>query len=265
MAKKIVAVVAIVCLVAGFSLLLFPVISNFCGTQIANSITSEFDVRAENVIDDGKTFEQAAKDGAVDDQGYPIDENGNRTGNNPVVYKLELDRLYSDSVSYNENLKINQGMLLKDSIAYEAPSFDLNKYGIFDGIYGYVSAPAIGMRLPIYLGASNMNMSYGAAHMTCTSLPIGGESTNTVIAGHTGYVGRIFFDNLRNLKLGDTVTLTNYWEKLDYRVVRTEIKEPDESQNIFISEGKDLLTMFTCIGNDSGDFDRYYVVCERAQ
>ncbi len=265
MAKKIVAVVAIICLVAGISLLLFPVVSNFCGTQIANSITTEFDVRAENVVDDGKTFEQAEKDGEVDKEGYPINVNGNRTSNNPVVYKLELDRLYSDSVSYNENLKINQSMLLKDSSAYEAASLDLSKYGIFDGIYGYVSAPSIGIKLPIYLGASNLNMSYGAAHMTCTSLPIGGESTNTVIAGHTGYVGRIFFDNLRNLKIGDTVTLTNYWENLDYKVVRTEVKKPEDSQNVFISEDKDLLTMFTCIDNGKGGFDRYYVVCERAQ
>lgn len=265
MAKKIIAVAAVVCLVAGISLLLFPVVSNFCGTQIANSITAEFDVRTENVVDDGKTFEQAQEDGEVDKQAYPIDKDGKRTSDTPVVYKLELDRLYSDSVSYNENLKSNQSMLLKDSSSYEAPSLDLRKYGIFDGIYGYVSAPAIGMKLPVYLGASNLNMSYGAAHMTCTSLPIGGDNTNTVIAGHTGYVGRIFFDNLRNLKIGDTVTLTNYWENLDYKVVRTEIKKSNDSQNIFISEHKDLLTMFTCIGNDSGGFDRYYVVCERAQ
>ena len=56
------------------------------------------------------------------------------------------------------------------------------------------------MRLPIYLGANSSNMSYGAAHMSATSLPIGGKNTNAVLAGHTGYIGRIFFDNLRNLK-----------------------------------------------------------------
>ena len=119
------------------------------------------------------------------------------------------------------------------------------------------------MRLPIYLGANNANMSYGAAHLTYTSLPIGGDTTNTVLAGHTGYVGRIFFDNLRNLKIGDTVTLHNYWGSLDYRVTETKVCLENETQDVFLKEGKDLLTMITCISDGHGGFNRYYVICER--
>ena len=66
-------------------------------------------------------------------------------------------------------------------------------------------------------------MSYGAAHMSATSLPIGGKNTNAVLAGHTGYIGRIFFDNLRNLKIGDWVSITNYWDTLNYKVVETKV------------------------------------------
>ena len=57
-----------------------------------------------------------------------------------------------------------------------------------------------------------------AAHLTYTSLPIGGESTNCVLAAHTGYIGRIFFDYIRYLNVGDEVTVTNLWNKLTYRV-----------------------------------------------
>lgn len=81
-------------------------------------------------------------------------------------------------------------MLRNDT--YSQAAVNLEDYGITDGIYGYVTAETINMRLPIYLGANSSNMSYGAAHMSATSLPIGGKNTNAVLAGHTGYIGRIF-------------------------------------------------------------------------
>lgn len=262
--RKILTGVAVVMLIVGIGLFMFPIVSNSIGNIIANSETEQFDERIENIVDD-ITFDDALKDGLIDDDGYLLDESGNRKSDNPVLFKADLDRLYKDSLKYNENLKNNQSSHIINNNYYTEPSLDLSSYGINDGIYGYVFAPSIDMKLPIYLGANSANMSYGAAHMTYTSLPVGGESTNTVLAGHTGYVGRIFFDNLRNLKIGDEITLHNYWQTLTYRVAQTKICKPDESQDIFIKEGKDLLTMITCISNNSGDFDRYYVICERAE
>lgn len=261
--RKILTGVAIVMLVAGIGLFMFPIVSNFIGTHIANSETEKFDSQLENLVDDGVTYEDAHEQGKVDDEGYLLDENGNRKSNNPILFKADLDRLYKDSVEYNENLKTNQNSLLINDYAYTQPSLDLSSYGIIDGIYGYVTAESINMNLPIYLGANDTTMSYGSAHLTYTSLPLGGKSTNTVLAGHTGYIGRTFFDNLRNLQIGDKVILHNYWENLTYKVVETKVCKPDQSQDIFIDEGKDLLTMITCISNDNGGFDRYYVICER--
>ena len=153
-------------------------------------------------------------------------------------------------------------MLRNDT--YSQAAVNLEDYGITDGIYGYVTAETINMRLPIYLGANSSNMSYGAAHMSATSLPIGGKNTNAVLAGHTGYIGRIFFDNLRNLKIGDRVSITNYWDTLNYKVVETKVNKPNESGDCYLQKDKDLLTMFTCISDGNGGFDRYYVICERA-
>ena len=100
--------------------------------------------------------------------------------------------------------------------------------------------------------------------MSATSLPIGGKNTNAVLAGHTGYIGRIFFDNLRNLKIGDRVSITNYWNTLNYKVVETKVNKPNESGDCYLQKDRDLLTMFTCISDGNGGFDRYYVICERA-
>ncbi|MEE0914343.1 MAG: class C sortase [Ruminococcus sp.] len=261
--KKVVTVIASIMLIVGIGLFMFPIVSNFVGTQISKSETEKFDTRVENVVDEDITYEEALEEGKVDEEGYLLDEKGERKSETPVVFKLDLDRLLKDSKEYNENLKENQGSLLVSDYAYSQPSINLGDYGISDGIYGYVSAETIGMRLPIYLGANSSTMSYGAAHLTYTSLPIGGENTNTVIAGHTGYVGRIFFDNLRNLKIGDEVTLRNYWEDLSYKVVETKIVQPNQSGDIFIKSDRDLLTMITCIRTSTGEYGRYFVICER--
>ena len=56
MAKKVITVLAIVMLVAGLGLLLFPPISNYVGTLIANSEVDKFNTQLENIIDDGTTY-----------------------------------------------------------------------------------------------------------------------------------------------------------------------------------------------------------------
>ena len=259
--RKIITVIAVIMLVAGLGLLLFPIVSNTLGTLTANSQTEKFDHQIENLVSD-KTYKEALSYGEIDKDAYPIDKEGKRTSDMPKLFKEDLERLFKDSVEYNENLRENQASLLTNDYSYTVPSLNLSNYGINDGIYGYVSAPSIDMKLPVYLGANDLTMSYGVAHLTYTSLPVGGERSNVVLAGHTGYVGRIFFDNLRNLKLGDTVKFRNYWTTIEYEVVKTEIHKPSDSQNIFINDDRDLLTMITCISNGSGDFDRYYVICE---
>lgn len=256
MKKRIVTIFAVLFLMLGSAFLVVPQISNIVYMQIARSTIDEFERLKENTVDGKKPTEGENSVEAEDS----IERVETKSHFDTILYKVDIDRLYKDSVNYNENLKQNQRELLVNEFSYLQPSLDLKDYGIPNGVYGYVSAPSIGMELPIYLGASNYNMAYGAAHMTYTSLPVGGENTNCVLAAHTGYIGRIFFDYIRNLNIGDTVQVTNYWDELTYKVVDKQIYKKYQSSDCYISEGKDLLTMITCA---NGGTDRYYVICER--
>ena len=69
------------------------------------------------------------------------------------------------------------------------PALCLSDYGIDGEVFGTVCIPKLGVTLPIYFGASEGNMAKGAAHLSQTSLPIGGENTNCVLAGHCGFNG----------------------------------------------------------------------------
>ena len=119
--------------------------------------------------------------------------------------------------------------------------------------------------MPIYLGATKQHMSDGAAQMSQTSLPIGGSSTNCVIAGHRGWNGAAYFLHLPNLKAGDLVTITNLWEELTYRVVETKVIRPNDVEAIHIQPNRDMITLLTCHPPATGGRERYLVYCERVE
>lgn len=259
--KRVLIVISVLSMAIAIICCAYPIASDmYIGGKIDSEI-EEFDTKIQEVAEG--SYEEAVEEGKVDEEAYEIDEQGNRVSSTPIYFEVDLDRLYKDSVSYNNSIKENQYSLLVNESSYIYPALDLTEYGIFDGIYGYVSAPTVDMKLPIFLGANDNTMSYGAGHMTYTSLPIGGESTNTVLTAHTGYIGRTFFDNIGNLEIGDEVYLTNYWGTLSYKVIDKEVHAPNDSQGVFIEEGKDLLTMITCVSDGYGGFNRYYVICER--
>lgn len=184
--------------------------------------------------------------------------NGEKKPNN-----VDVKGLREASLKYNEMLKSSQSSYLVGEESYTYAALDLTKYGIYDNIYGYVSAPAIDMELPIYLGVTDGTMAYGAAHFCYTSLPTGGESTNVALAGHTGYIGRWLFDSIKYLEEGDDVNVKTYIGNLNYKVVDKKIKLPNESEDLFIERGKDKLTLVTCIYDSDGTYMRCIVICER--
>lgn len=174
-------------------------------------------------------------------------------------------QLWLDMRDYNEALYESGQAGLSNPSAYEIPSFTLTDYGLPDEVFGVVSIPKLEVELPLYLGATRQHMAEGAAHMTQTSLPIGGNSTNCVIAGHRGWKGAEFFLYLPQLEKGDIVQVTNLWETLTYQVVGTKIISPTDVDAIHIQPGKELITLLTCHPPASGGKQRYLVFCERVQ
>ena len=148
----------------------------------------------------------------------------------------------------------------QEAIREAAENYDslLNMAG--DGIMGYVEIPMIRVDLPIYHGTDTETLDVGIGHLLGTSLPVGGESTNTVLAGHTGYLGMIVFDYIPSLSVGDTVSVKTYFDTLDYRVISKKEITETETNDLYIEKGKDLLTLITCARMGKA---RYEVVCER--
>lgn len=164
---------------------------------------------------------------------------------------------------YNRQLYAEKQSSLIDLEACEEPAADLTAYGIEDEIIGVLEIPAMELTMPVYLGASNAHLAAGAAVLGNTSAPIGGNSTNCVIAGHRGWKGADYFRHIDRLQAGDTVRLTNLWETLTYTVADIQIIQPHEVDKIKIQPNRDLLTLLTCHPYASGGRERYVVYCEK--
>ena len=178
----------------------------------------------------------------------------------PTVYP----KLWQAMKDYNEEIFQSGQSEMTSPVSYETPAFSLSDYGLKTEAFGVLSIPKLELEMPLYLGASKENMAKGAAILGQTSLPIGGSNTNCVIAGHRGWNGAAYFLYVPTLEIGDTVTITNLWETLTYRVVETKIISPDDVEAIQIQPGQELLTLLTCHPPASGGRQRYLVFCERS-
>ena len=164
---------------------------------------------------------------------------------------------------YNRQLYVEKQSGLVDLKACEGPAVDLTAYGIDDEIIGVLEIPAMELTMPVYLGASDAHLAAGAAVLGNTSAPIGGNSTNCVIAGHRGWKGADYFRHIDKLVVGDSATLTNLWGTLTYTVTDIQVIQPHEVAKIKIQPNRDLLTLLTCHPYASGGRQRYVTYCER--
>lgn len=177
----------------------------------------------------------------------------------------DYPKLWADMVRYNETIYTQGQTGLSCAYDYQKPSFRLTDYGLSDEVFGVISIPVMELEMPIFLGATEQHMADGAAHLSQTSLPIGGENTNCTIAGHRGYNGASYFRYIDKLKVGDLVSITNLWETLTYRVCEIRIIDPHDVTEILIQPGRELVTLLTCHPYASGGRQRYVVYCERVE
>ncbi len=181
----------------------------------------------------------------------------------PVMLYPEL---YSAMEAYNAYLVSGgQNTMYKKVDAFAAMQIDLSQYGITETeVVGVVSVPSIGVEMPLYLGSTSEHMAAGFAQLSYTSMPIGGESTNCVIAGHRGWRGAKYLLDADKIALGDMVFLQNYWCTLSYRVVEIREVKRYDLEAIEIREDKDLLTLMTCTPVGVGSH-RLLIICERVE
>ena len=154
------------------------------------------------------------------------------------------DAPYADLLTqmqdYNKEIYENGQEDLKDVWSYEQNPFDFDTAGLADDMIGYITIDAMDEEMPLYIGANEENMSKGAVVMGQTSMPIGGENTNCVIAAHRGYRGIPMFQYIEVLQPGDKIEITNLWDTIEYEVAKCIVIRPDDIDAVKIVPGQTM-------------------------
>ncbi len=163
--------------------------------------------------------------------------------------KEEQEEMLRQAREYNAGLSQSQ-VRLTDPFAEEeqeeSMSYDalLNPNG--DGMMGFVEIPCIAVNLPIYHGTAVKTLETGIGHLEGSSLPVGGDSTHTVLTGHSGLNKAKLFTDLTEMQKGDLFFLHVAGENLAYEVSSINIVLPEEVNQLLVVPGEDLATLVTC-------------------
>ncbi len=214
--KTITTIIILLFFLVGLSLLLYPFVANQWNNYRQSRLISSYD----------NTVSQMESEGSID-------------------YEAEWERAHA----YNEALLPS---ILPDSFAVAEASDEpdeeymacLNIAG--DEMMGTVEIPKINIELPIYHTTDETVLERAAGHLEGSSLPVGGESTHAVISAHRGLPSASLFTDLDQLEEGDHFLLHVLDDTLAYEVDKISVVEPEETQDLAVEEGEDLVTLLTC-------------------
>ena len=209
---KVLLIISIIFIIVGVIIFSYPTVSNYFAEKNQVEVIREYE---EMVVQIDKDEIELEKEKA---QTY----NENLSGE-PVHDPFIAGSGYALPENYTEVLNISE-----------------------DGAMAYIEIPKISVHLPIYHGTSDEVLQKGVGHIQSTSIPIGGESTHSVLTGHTGLPSAELFTRLDELEIGDIFYIHVLNDILTYKIYETKVILPDNIDELQITSGKDLITLVTC-------------------
>lgn len=158
--------------------------------------------------------------------------------------KEQYEEILQKARTYNEKLASHETNWKLSNVEQDEYNQILNVNN--NGMMGYIEIPKLQCTLPIYHGTDEGTLQRNIGHLSGSSVPVGGESTHSVLSGHRGLPSAKLFSDLDKLTEGDQFVLRVLNETLTYEVDQILIVLPDEMDSLRIEEGKDQCTLVTC-------------------
>lgn len=165
------------------------------------------------------------------------------SGTSEITKQLETAR------RYNQELLNSRVMLTEPYCDISLPE-DILYGDVLDptknGIMCFVEIPKINVSLPVYHGTSEEVLKKGVGHMEGSALPIGGVGNRPFLLAHTGMNTSRMFSDLTGLSEGDLFYIRVLNLCLTYRVCEIQTLLPEEADELYPDEERDLMTLVTC-------------------
>lgn len=156
----------------------------------------------------------------------------------------DYSKLWEEAEEYNRFLAEKESQFMVSEEEREWIFALLNPLGT--GMMGNIRIPKIQVNLPIYQGTEEKELQSGAGWWIGSSLPAGGAGTHCIITAHTGLVKAKMFTDIDQLEIGDSFTLSILDRELLYEVDQILVTEPEDMSELYIKEGEDYVTLYTC-------------------
>ena len=211
--KRIPIIISVLAFLLGCSLLAYPAVSQWVNDNFQSTICANYsDAVAE--LDDSTAEEELAKAEEYNDE------------------LTEAVELLDDPFMQSEALGNDDYNDILNATA--------------DGVMAYLDIPSINVMLHIYHGVENGELEKGIGHLPETSMPVGGESTHCVLAGHSGMSNARLLTDLPKVQEGDTFYIHVYNRTLTYTVDQLKTVLPTDTSDLLITSGEDYVTLVTC-------------------
>lgn len=212
--KKIVKVFRGVGYLIAFSLILYPVVSNYVNQLHSTTIATDYEQEVSHLSEnlENEMIEQA------------------REYNKSLIGISSFIDPFSDT----------EGIQTEDDVYNNLLKIDDTK------MMGYIDIPKIDIVLPVYHGTSESVLQSGVGHLKNTSLPVGGKSSHAVVSGHRGLANAKIFTDLNKMELGDVFYIKILHHTFAYQVDQILTVLPSETDALQIEKGKDYVTLVTC-------------------
>ncbi len=248
---KLLKVFIFLVFMTGLLIFLYPYATRWLYEQDSERVVESFMEKYAGNKEISSSFNDAAKDDA---QSNESDKNSQIAELNQLFYKLKM---------YNKKIYDEKQSGLKDPFSCEGSELNLKEYGFEENIIGVLWIPRMELELPIYMGATHEYLAKGIGLLGNTSIPLGDNNTNTVLAGHRGWKGIPMFRNIQSIQLGDKIQITTPWDTFVYRVTELKIVPKNDSSVLYIQEGREIITLLTCHPYTRNE-QRYIVIAERS-
>lgn len=205
-------IIRLIVLLVAFAVLLYPTYSSYLNEKNSSKVVSNYD-------------EESVK-----------------------LSKADKEKMLEDAREYNQEMLGNIDLI--DPFSQTNTEIDERYENLLNvdgsGMMGYVRIPKINVELPIYHGTSESVLQAGVGHFWGTSLPVGGESTHTVLTGHRGLPTKTLFTNMDKMEVGDVFYIKVLDETLAYEVDQILTVLPEDTEALSIVPGEDYATLVTC-------------------
>ena len=153
-----------------------------------------------------------------------------------MTCKTNLDK-YLNLLNF---MSVNVKEVEDSTIKYDSNTKKIINYPKYGEVFADLIIPSIKLNTVVYHGDDYEILNKGVGHYAGSMFP--SENASIILASHNSKQ----FKNLYDVKINDIVTIKTNYGTFKYKIYETKVIKYDDTKQIPIKYGEEILMMYTC-------------------